>query len=61
MTAPTLVLAGTADEMVLYPNNEVVASLIPGASLHPLPGVGHLFWWERPDEVLEAITKHLSG
>ena len=52
---------GTADEMVLYPNNEVIAALIPGAELLALPDVGHLFWWERPDEVLEAIRKHLSG
>ncbi len=61
VTAPTLVMAGTADEMVLYPNNEVIAALIPEATLHPLPDVGHLFWWERRDEVLEAISKHLSG
>ena len=51
-------MAGTADEMVLYANNEVIASLIPGATMHSLPDVGHLFWWERPDEVVEAITKH---
>ena len=61
ITAPTLVMAGTVDEMVLYANNEVIASLIPGARLHSLPDVGHLFWWERPGEVVETITKHLSG
>jgi 3-oxoadipate enol-lactonase len=61
ITTPTLVMAGTSDEMVLYPNNEVIASLIPGATMHPFPDVGHLFWWERPDEVVEAITKHLTG
>ncbi len=61
VAAPTLVMAGTADEMVLYANNEVIASLIPGATMHPLPDAGHLFWWERPDEVVEAITKHLTG
>ncbi len=61
VAAPTLVMAGTVDEMVLYANNEVIASLIPGATMHPLPDAGHLFWWERPDEVVEAITKHLTG
>jgi pimeloyl-ACP methyl ester carboxylesterase len=60
VTVPTLVMAGTADEMVLYSNNEVIASLIPNATMHPLPDVGHLFWWERPDEVVTAITKHLT-
>jgi pimeloyl-ACP methyl ester carboxylesterase len=47
--------------MVLYANNEVIASLIPGATMHSLPDAGHLFWWERRDEVVEAITKHLTG
>jgi 3-oxoadipate enol-lactonase len=61
ITKPTLVMAGTADEMVLYPNNEVIASLIPGATMHQLPDVGHLFWWERSDQVVEAITQHLTG
>jgi 3-oxoadipate enol-lactonase len=61
ITTPTLVMAGTADEMVLYPNNEVIAALIPGATMHSLPDVGHLFWWERPDEVVAAITQHLTG
>ena len=61
ITTPTLVMAGTADEMVLYPNNELIASLIPDATMYPLPDVGHLFWWERPDEVVDTITKHLTG
>jgi 3-oxoadipate enol-lactonase len=59
--APTLVMAGTADEMVLYPNNEVIAALIPLATMHPLPDAGHLFWWERPDEVATAIKEHLTS
>ncbi len=61
VTAPTLVMAGTVDEMVLYANNEVIASLIPGATMHSMADAGHLFWWERCDEVVEAITKHLTG
>jgi pimeloyl-ACP methyl ester carboxylesterase len=61
VTAPTLVMAGTADEMVLYPNNEVIAGLVPGATMHPIPDAGHLYWWEHPDEVASAITAHLLG
>jgi pimeloyl-ACP methyl ester carboxylesterase len=59
VTAPTLVMAGTADEMVLYPNNEVIAALIPGATMHPFPDAGHLYWWEHPDEAAATIRKHL--
>lgn len=59
VTAPTLVMAGTADEMVLYPNNEVIAALVPGATMHSLPDAGHLYWWEHPDEVAARIRQHL--
>ncbi|MGH8861920.1 MAG: alpha/beta fold hydrolase [Jatrophihabitantaceae bacterium] len=59
VATPTLVIAGTVDEMVLYPNNEVIAELIPGATMYPLADVGHLFWWERPDECAAAIRGHL--
>lgn len=59
VTAPTMVIAGSSDEMVLPANNEVIASLIPNATMHSLPEVGHLFWWERPDEVLTLLRQHL--
>jgi 3-oxoadipate enol-lactonase len=55
---PTLVLAGTEDEMVLYANNEVIAALIPGARMTSFDDVGHLFWWERPDETVRALSEH---
>jgi pimeloyl-ACP methyl ester carboxylesterase len=61
ISAPTLVIAGTADEMLGYANNEVVASLIPSASLLSLPDVGHLFWWERPEQTADAIREHLRA
>lgn len=56
---PTLVMAGTADEMVLYPNNEVIAGLIPDARMITFDDAGHLFWWEHPDETVAALTEHL--
>lgn len=58
ITAPTLVLHGTADEMVRYGNGEVIAEIVPGARLHTLDGVGHLFWFERPDDTLRLIREH---
>ncbi|TAM88500.1 MAG: alpha/beta fold hydrolase [Jatrophihabitans sp.] len=61
VTAPTLVLHGTADQMVLYPNAEHVASLIPGARLHTFPGAGHLFYWEQPDRTAALLREHLVG
>ena len=58
ITAPTLVIAGTEDQMLVHINSELIASLIPGARLLSFDGVGHLFWWERPVETAPAIREH---
>lgn len=58
ISAPTLVIAGTADQMLVYVNSELIASLIPGAKLLSFDGVGHLFWWERPAETAAALREH---
>jgi 3-oxoadipate enol-lactonase len=59
---PTLVVHGTVDRVLGYPNGPLVASLIPGARLETLEGVGHMFWWEQPDRAAELVREHaLSG
>ncbi len=58
ISAPTLVIHGTDDGVLPYPNGEQVASLIPGARLEALAGVGHMFWWERPDASADLIAEH---
>lgn len=60
VTAPTIVLHGTADDMVRYANGVLLAELIPNATLHSFDDVGHLFWWERPEETVRVITEHCS-
>lgn len=59
ITAPTLVIHGTADEMLYPVNGELIASRIPGARLYTMDGVGHLFWWERPEESVRVVREHL--
>jgi 3-oxoadipate enol-lactonase len=54
--APTLVLHGTADELLAPINGELVASLIPGARLELLDGVGHLFFWEQPQRSAQLVA-----
>lgn len=61
VSAPTLVVHGSADQMVLPANGEQIAGLIPEARLHVVDGVGHLFWWERPHESAELIRGHCLG
>ena len=41
ITAPTLVLHGTADPLLPYGHGETLAREIPGARLVPLKGMGH--------------------
>lgn len=61
ITAPTLVLHGTADRMLPYGNGEILASRIPNARLELLEGVGHLFCWEEPDRSAGLVLDHLEG
>jgi pimeloyl-ACP methyl ester carboxylesterase len=61
ITAPTLVLQGTADTVVDPRNAAVLAGLIPDADLLMLPGLGHLFFWERPEALTALVTPFLLG
>ncbi|WP_328806975.1 alpha/beta fold hydrolase [Nocardiopsis coralli] len=59
ITAPTLVLHGREDPLFLYQHAEALASEIPGARLHLVPGVGHQHPPpERWEEVVTAIAAH---
>ena len=56
--APTLVIHGSVDEMLDVENGRLIASLIPGAQLEVMDGVGHLFFWEQPARSAELISEH---
>ncbi len=56
--ATTLVVHGTEDEMLPVANGDLIASRIPGAALQRWDGVGHMFWWERPERTAEALRAH---
>jgi 3-oxoadipate enol-lactonase len=55
----TLVIHGTEDQMLTYSNGVQISGLVPGARLHTMQGVGHLFWWERNDETVDVVREHL--
>jgi pimeloyl-ACP methyl ester carboxylesterase len=61
LAAPTLVVHGTEDRMIPVANGKLIASLLPGARLEMLDGVGHLFWWEQPERSAELIRSHALG
>ena len=61
LAVPTLVVHGTEDRLLDYVNGDLVASMIPGARLEPLAGVGHLLFWERPERVAQLVREHADG
>ncbi|WFP17425.1 alpha/beta fold hydrolase [Citricoccus muralis] len=61
ITAPTLVLHGTDDEMAPVVNAERIAGRIPGAQLRLWAGTRHGFFSERADEVTAEILRFLDA
>ncbi len=57
---PTLVLTGTEDNVVDARNSELIAERIPSARLERIEGTGHLFFWERPEEVVRLVRAFLG-
>ena len=58
LETPTLVIHGTADRVLPYPNGELIASLLPNAHLQTLADVGHMFWWEQPTRAAELVRAY---
>jgi len=58
LDVPTLVIHGDEDQMLPVRNGRLIASLIPGARLVQWPGVGHMFWWERPAQTAQLLREH---
>ena len=59
ITAPTLVLHGTDDNVVDPRNAEVLARNIPDARLQWVPDAGHLIFWERPKFCARLLVRFL--
>jgi 3-oxoadipate enol-lactonase len=57
---PTLVLHGTADQMIPVANAALIADRIPGSHLEIFDGVGHLFFWEEPERSAELVRGLIS-
>jgi pimeloyl-ACP methyl ester carboxylesterase len=60
LAMPTLVVHGTADQMLPVENGRLIASHIPDSRLEIFDGVGHLFFWEQPDRAAELVRTHAS-
>jgi 3-oxoadipate enol-lactonase len=60
LTQPTLVLQGTADQVVNPANAELLAELIPDARLRYFDRAGHLLYWDEPRRFVRVVTGFLT-
>ncbi|MCH7889860.1 MAG: alpha/beta hydrolase, partial [Gemmatimonadetes bacterium] len=59
--APTLIIHGDKDILVPVENAEVLRQRIEGSRVRIVPGVAHMFFWEKPEESAEAIVEFLAS
>jgi pimeloyl-ACP methyl ester carboxylesterase len=60
ITQPTLIVQGTADQVVAPDNAGVLAGLLPNARVELFDGVGHLLYWEQPKRFVRVVTDFLT-
>jgi pimeloyl-ACP methyl ester carboxylesterase len=56
---PTLVLHGDDDPLVPVLNARYMAKMIKRGRLHVVPGGGHLFLLDQPDDAVAAVESFL--
>ena len=61
ITAPTLVLHGTADSVVPFDHALLAAQSIPGAELVPVEGADHAFFLTHADRVWPKVAQFLAA
>jgi pimeloyl-ACP methyl ester carboxylesterase len=61
ITAPTLVICGTEDDMTPVKYSQYLANKIAGARLVIIEGGSHFVFMEKPEEVNRAIGEFLCG
>jgi len=61
ISAPTLIIHGDQDLLVPVPNASILQQRIPDSRVHIVEGVGHMFFWEKPEESASAIVAFLAS
>jgi poly(3-hydroxyalkanoate) depolymerase len=59
--AETLVLLGADDPIVHVVNGEILRRLLPRARLNVVPGAGHLFLLDQPDQAAAIVREFLAA
>jgi pimeloyl-ACP methyl ester carboxylesterase len=61
LTTPTLVVHGADDRIFPVDCGRRYAELIPGAKLEIIENAGHMLEMEKPEELVELISRHLQA
>ena len=61
ITCPTLVVAGTDDQLTPPECARELAEGIPSSTLQLLPECGHMLTWEQPEAVTAALLAWVAG
>ena len=59
--APTLLVHGTADNVVDHRSSDGLAERIPHARVVKFEGAGHLVFWEQPERFVAVVREFLEG
>ena len=59
--APTMIIHGDDDNIVPVANAEILHQGIAGSKLKILPGAGHMFFWEQPENSAKIPGDFLAG
>ena len=57
--SPTTVVCGVNDLLTTHSENKRVADLIPSAEMISVTQAGHMFIWENPEQITEAILQNV--
>ena len=61
ITTPILILDGELEEAIDLNQTKLMYFLIPGSTLHIIPGTGHFAFMEKPDEFNQIVLDYLAG
>ena len=60
IAAPTLVITGDSDRLIVPENSRFMAGRIPGAKLCVLEDAAHFFWVEKPEQAAQALIEFFA-
>lgn len=56
----TLIITGSKDRLIFYPESVLLNELIPNSTLRVIPNVGHLFYAPNPKPTANLVNTFLS-